>query len=87
MHWIPDHKFINITWAISPFRNIHFRLSIFFSFYFFQLPTPQFLPPSPPRPYQKSIRISIMSLLSDQEGFAIAVEEAKIGYEEGGVPV
>ncbi|KAA8570482.1 hypothetical protein EYC84_002755 [Monilinia fructicola] len=27
-----------------------------------------------------------MSLLSDQEGFAIAVEEAKIGYEEGGVP-
>ncbi|KAA8570480.1 hypothetical protein EYC84_002755 [Monilinia fructicola] len=28
-----------------------------------------------------------MSLLSDQEGFAIAVEEAKIGYEEGGVPI
>ncbi|ESZ99526.1 putative cytosine deaminase [Sclerotinia borealis F-4128] len=25
--------------------------------------------------------------LSDQEGFAIAVEEAKIGYEEGGVPI
>ncbi|EDO00409.1 hypothetical protein SS1G_14279 [Sclerotinia sclerotiorum 1980 UF-70] len=28
-----------------------------------------------------------MSPLSDQEGFAIAVEEAKIGYEEGGVPI
>lgn len=28
-----------------------------------------------------------MASLSDQEAFAIAVEEAKIGYEEGGVPV
>ena len=25
--------------------------------------------------------------MNDQEGFAIAVEEAKIGYSEGGVPV
>lgn len=25
--------------------------------------------------------------MNDQEGFAIAVEEAKLGYEEGGVPV
>ncbi|KAF7871709.1 hypothetical protein EAF04_003816 [Stromatinia cepivora] len=28
-----------------------------------------------------------MSPLSDEEGFAIAVEEAKIGYGEGGVPI
>ncbi|TEY55757.1 hypothetical protein BOTCAL_0228g00140 [Botryotinia calthae] len=28
-----------------------------------------------------------MTTLSDQEAFAIAVEEAKIGYEEGGVPI
>ena len=25
--------------------------------------------------------------MNDQEAFAIAVEEAKIGFEEGGVPV
>ena len=25
--------------------------------------------------------------MNDEEGFAIAVEEAKIGYTEGGVPV
>jgi hypothetical protein len=25
--------------------------------------------------------------MNDQEAFAIAVEEAEIGYEEGGVPV
>jgi hypothetical protein len=25
--------------------------------------------------------------MNDQEAFAIAVEEAKIGYKEGGVPV
>jgi len=25
--------------------------------------------------------------MNNQEGFAIAVEEAKIGYKEGGVPV
>lgn len=28
-----------------------------------------------------------MSRLNDQEGLSIALEEARIGYEEGGVPV
>jgi hypothetical protein len=26
-------------------------------------------------------------MMNDQEGLAIAIEEAKISYEEGGVPV
>jgi hypothetical protein len=26
-------------------------------------------------------------MMNDQAGFAIAVEEAKVGYSEGGVPV
>jgi hypothetical protein len=25
--------------------------------------------------------------MNDQEGFAIAIEEARLGYNEGGVPV
>lgn len=28
-----------------------------------------------------------LTIMNDQDAFAIAVEEAKIGFEEGGVPV
>ena len=29
----------------------------------------------------------VLTIMNDQEAFAIAVEEAKISFEEGGVPV
>lgn len=44
-----------------------------------------------PHPLSSSIPLSIhtqnFTMMNDQEGLAIAIEEAKISYEEGGVPV
>jgi hypothetical protein len=37
--------------------------------------------------YFQISKITTHSTMNDQEAFAIAVEEAKIGYSEGGVPV
>lgn len=41
--------------------------------------------------HQKSVTFhnlsQVIEKMNDQEAFAIAVEEAKIGYKEGGVPV